>query len=621
MTAIRGTVVWGQLTKWSSNETPMYTQQPSFKAQNLVSVNKPLIYQVWWNAPAAEGYAEVNEMYVPCCALADGKGDVVSVIFKVYATTEFPTPALSADWDLISSIRKTRDIPNTNIVNGTIAVGQRFTVDVSQIAADQLSYSLVPIGKGSWETQTYGGMNGGNQKQDNITEDISPYNVTRNGSYRAIRVRAEIEMINANGEVELSSTTVSSAPYVRVINSVPDFNRNTYYNRMRVLSQNGVTTSSPKRALTNCPNYTPQSTGTYSTPSYMKPTRLSEKAEFLYFYVAETFNTADPTDYYNRYEVLGVTYTADNVQQNAFVLGSEWKNQNGLTEITSDISHTFEKETATAFAHVQNQMCVQNVSAGYINDHAYYDGEGDYPYNGANTGKYSPITASTAYYKLYVRGFYNANNPAPNDWVPVRHSSVYWFKIDREDDNVPYGAVRFHWLNTVGGIDSYTARRDVLESMSINKSTMEKALPNRLYFQDNENSSGTVFPAGSYYNDSMRGWNTYQGGTEVLNVEANINNKVYTEPLNKIEADWLKEIFQSPNVWIEQETDNSDGINYESDAAYHMNQLNPTLRPIKTIYKPVIITNSEVVSLDQSKGLVMFNIEYTFSQGVLTQRN
>ena len=120
MTAIRGTVVWGQLTKWSSNETPMYTQQPSFKAQNLVSVNKPLIYQVWWNAPAAEGYAEVNEMYVPCCALADGKGDVVSVIFKVYATTEFPTPALSADWDLISSIRKTRDIPNTNIVNGTI---------------------------------------------------------------------------------------------------------------------------------------------------------------------------------------------------------------------------------------------------------------------------------------------------------------------------------------------------------------------------------------------------------------------------------------------------------------------------------------------------------------------
>ena len=52
-----------------------------------------------------------------------------------------------------------------------------------------------------------------------------------------------------------------------------------------------------------------------------------------------------------------------------------------------------------------------------------------------------------------------------------------------------------------------------------------------------------------------------------------------------------------------------------------MKSMNPYLRPESIIYKPVIITNSEVVSLDQEKGLVMYNIEYTISQGVLTQRN
>ena len=114
----------------------------------------------------------------------------------------------------------------------------------------------------------------------------------------------------------------------------------------------------------------------------------------------------------------------------------------------------------------------------------------------------------------------------------------------------------------------------------------------------------------------MRGFDTYKGGQEVLSVNANTNNKVYTEPLNKAKATWLREIFTSPNVWIETP---EDGDN--QDAAYLENLMNPYLRPIKTKYTPVVLSNSEIVSLDQENGLVQFNIEYTLAQGILTQRN
>ena len=167
MAAIRGTVVWGQIPLWFSGYE-MINQQVSFNGAYLVSANTPMTYQVIWRAPVSGSLPQVDEMYVPAA-----NTDVVNVIFNVYATTKFPTPSSSlGDWTLLGRIKKSRDIPNTNVVNGTIPLSQSFTVDVSRMVADQLSYSLVPVGKGSWQNQEYGGMNGGVQKQDNITESI-----------------------------------------------------------------------------------------------------------------------------------------------------------------------------------------------------------------------------------------------------------------------------------------------------------------------------------------------------------------------------------------------------------------------------------------------------------------
>ena len=586
---------------------PMQSMNNRFRGNYLISANIPMIYQVQWTGTG------VNEDYPPAVT-----GDLVNVVFEIYSTTEYPTPSAFVDWDLLGEIRKKRDVVNTNIVNSSVANVQCFTIDIANMVADELSYSLVPIGKGSWQNQEYGGLNGGGAKQDNITDTVSPYNVSRNGTYRTIRVDARLEVIDSTGLIVTSTTGVTSAGGVRVINSAPNFKTKLYSNQMWLLDSNTVTTQRQRRALTTCPNSTVNTT--LGNVNYMKPISISDEAEFLYFYARQTFNASDNTDFYNRYEVYGKSFDTSGALQYEFVLGSEWQNSLGTTHICSDISHNFQKNNTNSFAHTQNQMCVQNVSPAYINGHAYSITYQDYPYPAGNA--ITPINSNTGWYRLYVRGFYNANNPLPNDWVGVRHSNVYWYRMDENGtEKSSYENVRFHWLNSMGGIDSYTARRDVLESISVERSLMDTALPNRRIFQDREYEDSTAVPNSAYLSDTMRGSDYYRGGKEVLSVNANVNNAVYTEPLNKIEATWLREMFTSPNVWIETPTADSDELNFESDAAYFLTAQNAYLRPSRTVYTPVILNNTEVTSVNEKEGLVMFNIEYTLSQGILTQRN
>ena len=67
----------------------------------------------------------------------------------------------------------------------------------------------------------------------------------------------------------------------------------------------------------------------------------------------------------------------------------------------------------------------------------------------------------------------------------------------------------------------------------------------------------------------------------------------------------------SPNVWVEMET----------GASKFNNNLNSYLRPSTKEYIPVLITNSEVETVNEEQGLVTFNIEYTLAHKVNTQRN
>ena len=193
----------------------------------------------------------------------------------------------------------------------------------------------------------------------------------------------------------------------------------------------------------------------------------------------------------------------------------------------------------------------------------------------------------------------------------VRATEYRYFNIDREDAKLPYDFVRFHWLNRLGGIDSYTAKRSVVESISVNRDTIENKSADRTWYQNSLDGTGATIADADYISNTMRGGNLYKGGREVLNVNANRNNSVYTEPLNKSTAQWLEEIMTSPNVWIEMDT----------DATARGNTINPYQRPSTKEYIPVIITNGSAETVNQEAGLVSFNIEYTLAHKVQTQRN
>ena len=167
-----------------------------------------------------------------------------------------------------------------------------------------------------------------------------------------------------------------------------------------------------------------------------------------------------------------------------------------------------------------------------------------------------------------------------------------------------YGFVRFHWLNRMGGIDSYTAKRNVTESIDISKETIKRK-DNVRQWQRDVPYNGTI----GNFDDSIYG-NMYTFGRETLNIDANKNYTVYTDPLPIVEARWLEELFTSPNVWIEKETEGSK----------HLNDLEPNSRPSTLGYWPVLITNTDITEVSEEDGLVQIQIQYTDSHSVNTQR-
>jgi hypothetical protein len=667
------------------------------RSNYLVSANVPKRYQVRW-----EG-AGVSEAYTPTKTAGTlTTGDIVNMVFYVYGTTQYVNgayPASLNNWDLVAKIKKSRDLANKKYNNdGSVLNNQRFTVDISQLCQDILSYSLVPIGKGTWQSSLWGGMNGGQTKQDNVTQSVSEYNVTPNGTYRHIRVVAKPEIILSNGLITEATNKVTFND-IAVINSVGQFERDSifYYNQYTI-QKAPANSSNPRGFLSFCPNFTQA-----SSVALRKNVRTDDEAEWLYWWQRNMGETADQT---TKARLKVETYTGNGSAQNTMYLSDF--NSNLDTETVSNLE---------VFRVNQKKMCVQNVSPSFINANAQDDGgntltnqidsstsyyrthleyinaEDNIIINGTfNTdsdwGKGTGWSINTTSYKAECDGsqaagtqltqtglsFTNGvtykvtytitvtagsvkaafrggtavdgasrtssgtytenlvastgNNSfrmiANTDFIgtvdnisvqanptTVRATEYRYFNIDREDAKLPYDFVRFHWLNRLGGIDSYTAKRSVVESISVNRDTIENKSADRTWYQNSLDGTGATIADADYISNTMRGGNLYKGGREVLNVNANRNNSVYTEPLNKSTAQWLEEIMTSPNVWIEMDT----------DATARGNTINPYQRPSTKEYMPVIITNGSAETVNQEAGLVSFNIEYTLAHKVQTQRN
>jgi len=603
MAGINGTVSF-QIQPLDYNSSNLAGSFWDYRANDLKSVNDPLRYEVLWtNTGVNEGVepSAGNFTGLPASATV-GNGDVVNVIFKV------ETSVGDGYWQELGSVKKSRDIANKKYDDGSQPSGHRFTVDISQLVSNELSYSLCPINKGTWQSNYYGGMNGGLTMQDNVLSGsgamgnpISNYNVSRNGTYRLLKVSVNYEIINGDGKI-VSATGGVTSRIIAVINSVNQFEKDSlFYKESYNMDNNSYKFS----FLSRCPNFTTSDSSL--TYDFQKPIRIDEQAEYLQFYIRRIFsggiNASTGSSTVGTVGLYVETFLADGNRENEFYLRDF--EDNIETQNIGTPSFITPKD-------YQQQMFIQNVSPYYINNTTNLIGlskagpqnnPSNYPYWSAYTG--NKITSNTAYYRVSMSRF-----AMFSPYTEKRTSKYRYYTIDREVKKKPYDFVRFHWLNSLGGIDSYTAKRDVVEGLTISRDVIERKSGDRTWYQDDKNQGQDLDPS-VYISDTMRGGDIYKGGREVSNVNAERVQSVYTEPLNKSVAKWLEEMILSPNVWVEMDT----------EATQMGNARNPYLRPSDKEYIPVIITNSDIETVNQENGLVKFNIEYTLAHKVITQRN
>ena len=595
MATINGTISFGiQPTGYSTNNVSYAFPRQESRTNRLKSANDQLRYQVQWFDTGINEGVEPSAANFNSTALT---GDVVNVVFRVYSNVR-SGGAFPSDWELLGTIKKSRDIANKRYIDNSPALGHRFTIDVSGLISDQLSYSLCPINKGTWQSVEYGGMNGGSTIQDNVLNrinaqgnPISQYNVSNNGTYRYLRIKANYEIINASGEIQTATGAITSNE-ITVINSVNQFseNKTPYFNTFNIGKDANIKYS----LLTRSPNKS----------NSFKQIRVDEQAEFLQFYVdrADSIDINGSTDTVASMALKIETVTNNSVVNTFYLRDFE----DNLLTSTSTGDFTFLSDS-------QKKMCIQNISPYYINNsNNVYEPDStrvavpssNFPYWDAYTG--DKILSTTDSYRVSL-----VKISLFGGGVERRVSDYYLYDIDRESDNLTFGFVRFHWLNSMGGTDSYTAKRDVVEGLTISRGVIERNSADRTWYQNDESLAGASIPESSYISDTMRGGNLYKGGREVSNVNADNVLSVYTEPLNKPNAEWLQGMLLSPNVWIEKDT----------EATQQGNVLNSYLRPSTKGYIPVIITNSDAETVNQAEGLVKFNIEYTLAHKVQTQRN
>ena len=546
----------------------------------LISCNQPLIYQFKFGAtlPRITNLSTEADLQ---------SGDLVNALFDVYIGDDYEGKDVNylggTDMYFAGTIRKSRDIPyvgnegidpNYTSLNNAVNF-HTFTVDIAPIVKNFLSYTLVPIKKG-YMSKDYN--MGGNYTTNNFWDFTSIQ-----GSFRFVDVRIRFEVLETTGGSNLviandgTRDQSKSTSFIGVVNSAIQ-----HYDSPHILRTNHMfsgTSNKERYFFSNCPN---GDKGLTATPYTPKLVRLDEEAEFLSYYLRKWNGTAtsiNTSDFYMRVttkDASGATVDYINIR--------DWKGTLGVSG-----THPFgggQFGTAPLDTINVGKYIVQNVSPAYLDT---------FPTGGGGWNNGAKFTGAT-HYEAHLR--LNTGS------TTYECSETRYYKIDTEDECGAYDFVRFHWLNRLGGIDSYTAKRDVTESVSVNKTFFERKAPNQIYIQQYDGNTFTT------HNDPLGG-DLYKGQIDTLSITATKGGSVFTEPLNTTQAKWLEELITSPNVWIELET----------EASKRANTINPTSHPSTRDYMPVIIQNSNINTVSQSEGLVKFNIDYIFSHKLNTQSN
>jgi len=543
-------------------------------SKTVVSANSPMIYQLRWG----QTISRITNLMPNADYLS---GDLVNVIYDIYIGRDYDNSFGSGTNNMafVGSLRKSRDLPyiaNTGVNpewnQGNLDVDYHtFTVDISPIIKNYLSYTLTPIKKGAPSAKFQ--MSG-----DYTTNDFLDYTSVQ-GTHIYVDVVARFEVYENDyaaskrlvvatdgGEQKKHFNTITAINSVEQEGDRPNINE-------YMITCGSSTTS--KHFLSRKPN---DNFGGKSV-DYHSQIRITDEAEFLSWFQYRFANdgsptyTYDMTDYYIRIETSDGDYC--NVRDFQETLGS-----------TSIGSAFWTGWGGTAYV---NNVLSQNVAPAYLNTLTTW-----------NLGQ--KINSNTDWYSARLV----CSGTTIGSGITVSEGRYY--TIDKESPNLAYDSVRFHWLNRMGGIDSYRAKRNITENISVNKVFFERKNPNSLYLQQYTGSE--AYSTSSDSSDPV-GADTYKSSVNTFNIDATRNHTVYTEPLNSVESKWLEELLTSPNVWIELDT----------EAGYWAEQRNQANHPSTLDYYPVTITNGQFTTVNQEEGLVKLNIEYTRAKSINTQSN
>jgi len=680
---------------------------------SIHTVNAPIIVSAYWNG---SGLYESEEPQSSNYVTATQKGDVVNCIFDIYQVSDNSVGTFPADWTLVSSIRKSRDIVNISQKDRTyggdgvqVNLGHIFTIDISEICKDLLSYSLLPDGKGTWANTFYGGLNGGARQQDNLAEPVWSNNfiLTKNGTLRKIRVRVRTEIIDNNGIIREATATGSYKDIdnaFMIINSAPDFGTTMPSSVMLGTSTLlhsgwGASSTLPRQQMSNKPNwnyeYADNTTDWGYGMTLAADVRMNETTEQL-TWIQGTVNNysiwnnptgSGETKYYS-------TNTSDLVDD--FYALVQAYDSSGTVLRTARLydfnSNFIPKTTINSVTNVwpraHNRACSQNVSPVFINANCIHilSSVKDVWENGGETYTRRlidvdgvPSTAAALFLNDEVHSYRvtfqskTTTQGNGNGVTDVNQHEARWYIIDREKEMYsassdsykgvyytelrddystnsekirckglqwgytnPNNFLRLQWLNKAGGIDAYTFKGDFKESYNATKDVILRPTPDRsnIGFGYSSGSYPDSYPSAnpnvqsSYQSDTMRGGDTYNGGLEVLSVNANKTGTISSRPLNREKAEWLRELISTPNVWttvnnmrLIKNSNSFMRMAYRSVSYNEAGSNQDGRTPNNNEYVPIVITSSSFDTYDTAKGLVTVTLEYTHAHAVTTQRN
>ena len=553
-------------------------------AIKIMSVNNPITYQIKWGQTNSRitNFMTKDE-YV--------SGDVANVIFDIYMGNVWREHDNNiSNMAFIGSLRKSRDMPlimgegmNPQFTTGVnLKDWHSFTVDIAPVVKSYLSYTLTPFMKGSPSEL----FNMGGTYNTNNSYDFTSIG----GSDRIIQVQARFEVYEQDATIseKLVIATSGGSEVFKNTGGIVVVNAALQHDEKPILHRYNINcnpTTTYKEFFSNFPNN--DSTGGEKRVQIFKKVRLDDEGEFLSWFQEKFANSGTPNHAYNMTDFYVQIYTdeSDGTHHTVKLRDVQYTLGNTATPTSGWWSTGWGTNSDPHDTEVMKVLS-QNVSPAYINS--------------VTAGT---ITSDTISYRVRL----GCSGSTLGTNVAVSESRYY--VLDHETPNTAYDYVRFHWLNRLGGIDSYTAKRDISESVNVSKVFFERQSPNRQFIQQ---YNGTSNPF-SNPQDALGG-DSYKSSVNTLAVEATRSKTVYTEPLNMEESKWLEEILTSPNVWVE--LDNEAGF-WTEFVTNNSAEIHPSTRD----YFPVTITNSSLTTVDQALGLVKFNLEYTMANSIVTQSN